>query len=207
MSNQEMARRLYDTLSAKAALGMGEDDSAFGRGYGTRKGALKGSKTRRMRGKGYGTRKGALKAWRTRRMRGEGDGEGYGTREGALKAWRTRRERMGMGIGGARRKKVKGKKKVNPWIEFIKAYAFANRMTYREALGDPRACKTYRDLEHYSVDEMPCKRPSVREKRELEIPRLCPPGRRVSAVRAFTRELGNKKLEKVRNFERCIRQK
>jgi hypothetical protein len=51
MSNQEQARRMYDILSTKAALGMGYGDEDMydieGEGYGTREGARKGWKTRR----------------------------------------------------------------------------------------------------------------------------------------------------------------
>ena len=172
MSNQEMAEHLHDILSAKAAMGMGVVAGARRRS---------GSKT-------------AKRPYR--RRAGEGELEdimelyGRGVTAGYPLGSKGKFHRIHSKVKGSKAAKAVAKK--NPWIQHVQAYRAKHpRLSYKEAI--MKAKSTYK-----KQGSKTAKRKVSKKKSKREDP--CPPGKRPSLIRPYTRSSGTK----VPASYRCI---
>lgn len=167
MSNQEMANRLHDILSSKAAMGMGVSAGA-----------------RRRRG---GEVEDIMELY------------GRGVSAGA------RKKRTG---SKTTRKKPGAIRSKNPWVNFVREYAYDNNMLYRDVLKSKAACREYREIHGATRKEVPCIRrkygSKTAKKRVVKhrkvAKKTCRPGQKISKTKAYTRKSG----KPIKKYKRCI---
>jgi len=121
------------------------------------------------------------------------------------------------GSAGARKKRSGSKtarkrpgaiKSKNPWVNFVREYAYDNNMLYRDVLKSKAACREYRQIHGATRKQVPCVRKKygskTAKKRVVKhrkvVKKRCPPGKRLDKTRSYTRKSG----KHVKGYQRCI---